>query len=422
MCIILCLSLNVFSENTTEKQPQSTQNTESSAQSTTASLQAVSGFKMLSADGKSITLTWNPYDGALSYTVSIYDEKTKKYTEVAMTKDTTCKIDSLSVGRAYKFKIAAMVLVQDEVKYTPKSQTLNAVTAAGKVKRLLTDSVSKDSITLSWSKADGAAKYEIYSYNSDEDKFKICAVTEKTQFTVKSLEKNTLYLFKIRAVAVSKDARACGKFSEIHSEFTAKDGSIITKAQAADYYNGVINALKNEKDITLYHKKSIEASALSCSEHSILRTVKNIASLFNGTKTETVRFSGGVSAQGSLNEFIQPYSSSAHIRACDILKFSVSEKDKTKRIKIVLKSDKGGAHNNRAVVGARVEKVSTAPIRIKKLTQNFNGCVLALTCKNGKFQSLSINCEAQAAAKCKVSTLGFETTVGYKMNEVFTKK
>lgn len=424
VCMFVCLAFNVFSENkesTAETQVQNIQDGSSSVQTTTeAPLPAVSGFKVSSADEKSITLSWDEYDGASSYTISMYDEKTKKYAEAAMTKDTSCKIGSLSSAKAYTFIISAL-LVGDEVKYTPDSQPLYAVTAAKRVEKVWTNDIEKSSITLSWKKADGAAKYEIWMYDSEKDKFILCGNTAETQYTVKSLEENTVYTFKVRAVTTSKNAMAYSKFSNIYSDFTDKNGDPVTKAQAAKYYNGVINSLKNEKNITVSHKKSINAYALSCSNRSILRTVKNIVSLFNGEKNETVTFTGGTSAEGSVDGFIQPYSKQAQLRGYDILKFSVSEKDGVKRIKIVLKEDKSGsAHNGRAVIGARISKVSTAPIVVKKLSQNYGGSELTLLCKDGRFQKLHIGCAAVVTAKCKVSTVGFETQVGYGMEETFT--
>lgn len=432
---MFCAVFNVYAQDkkkadakttlTTAESAKSEKKKNSTKETTTKKakkrLSAVSGLVVLSADENSVTLGWDEYPDALSYTVRAYDKKTKKYKEVAMTSETTCKIKSLSVGQTYFYKVTALVSDGEDFLTTPASNVLKAVTSPKAVTSIWTDSITKDSITLRWKKPSGASRYEIWVYDKNKNEFILNGTTEKTAYTVKSLTENTVYSFKLRAIATTETSRAYSAFSPIYTDFTDKNGTPVTKSQAAAYYNSMVNKLKKTKSCTVSHKKTIEASALSCTNTSILRTVKNIVLLFNGTKKDKLTFKNGTSGQMSLNSLIQPYDKVTSIRGGDIKSFSFSKKNGESKITINLKPFKSNSSaNDRAFIGANVDKVSISPITIEKHTQSYESTALTLTVKDGKIKKMNVSVYAVADADCEVSTVKFNTSVGYVMNESYS--
>lgn len=54
--------------------------------------------------------------------------------------------------------------------------------------------------SVSWTKVDDATSYELYTYNSDDNTYKLIGSTTKTSSTVKNLKEHTSYQLSIRAV------------------------------------------------------------------------------------------------------------------------------------------------------------------------------------------------------------------------------
>ena len=83
---------------------------------------------------------------------------------------------------------------------------------------------TSDSATISWNKVSGASKYNIYFYAPSVKKYKLYYTTSKTSYTVKKLQSNSTYTYKISAVDSS------GYESNLSAEkkFTTK------KAETAD--------------------------------------------------------------------------------------------------------------------------------------------------------------------------------------------
>lgn len=392
------------------------------------------GLEAFGSTTTSIDLHWLPAEQAQGYAVYIKKNPSDSFDVITAVEETSYTVDGLSAGETYYFAVCAFSVFEGETIIGQMSETVSAVTACKRVSGIVTSDITKSSVTLSWSKLHGATSYEIWVYNSEDERFSLSTISKSNTAVIGSLSKDTAYSFKIRAVREEKNAVSYGKFSEIYSEFTDTDSVPYTKAQAAKLYNGKINAAKALKTTKLSYSKKITTKAYSCTNQSLLRTVKNIMNLFSGSIAPNYSFSSGKSGTVSLNSVLQPYTKQSSLRGNDIKSFSTSKKGGKTTLKLVLKSDSSSytrssktttapPKTSRAVKTPGLQSLNTSPITVKSATQTFSGVTLtAVTNKSGKLESLAVCAPVKVTADCRVSTVKFKTTVGYTMTESYKFK
>lgn len=89
----------------------------------------VTKLRVASYGNKTAFLKWNEADNATGYAIYRYNESTETYKRIARTKETSYLAKKLSVGKTYKFKVAAYRKVQGQTEYGADS---NVVSAKGK--------------------------------------------------------------------------------------------------------------------------------------------------------------------------------------------------------------------------------------------------------------------------------------------------
>lgn len=78
-------------------------------------------------------------------------------------------------------------------------------------------------VTLSWDKVDGAAAYKVYMFDRVLGEFTAYKTVKKTTITIKGLEKNTKYQFKVQTLTGSKGKYTAQKRSGAISVTTKKN-------------------------------------------------------------------------------------------------------------------------------------------------------------------------------------------------------
>lgn len=252
LCAVLAVSSVLFSFAAEEKTESSSAAavTQSSESKNEFVAEKVSGIKVKSADSRSITLVWNPVNGADGYKIYGKAEGEKDYRLLDTVKKESVTVKELKSGSVYLFKIRAYQKEENQkAAYGKYSDELKAVTAPSKIKKIVTQSISKSSITLAWSASTGATHYEISCFDASKNKFVVYGVVEgKQSFRIADLLPGRVYTFRLRPIKVCGTQNAFGAYSEEYSEFTDKSGTPYTKAQVAERYNSTVNALKASKE------------------------------------------------------------------------------------------------------------------------------------------------------------------------------
>lgn len=174
-------------------------------------LSKVTGLKASGATASSVKLSWNKLSGATEYVVyKSTDGKT--WTKVGSTANTSCTVKSLTSGTNWKFKVVGY---SSKIKtYADDSASVSATTTVGKVSGLKATARKKTSVSLSWTKAKGAAGYQVYASKDGKTWTKVATVKTNSA-TVTGLTKSTSYKFKVRAYQTVSKKTVYGAYSSV---------------------------------------------------------------------------------------------------------------------------------------------------------------------------------------------------------------
>lgn len=148
--------------------------------------------KAKSQTTSSLKLAWSKSPNAVSYKVSRYDSKLKKWKQLKTTTGNSFKDTKLKAGTKYKYRITALNKENEE-------NTVTITTAAKPGRPKLTVKISGKSATLSWKRI-AADKVVVYMKKGNGSYIKVAQRPAKTRKFIKSnLKKGTVYKFKVKA-------------------------------------------------------------------------------------------------------------------------------------------------------------------------------------------------------------------------------
>ena len=163
----------------------------------------VTGLKVSSKTINSINLEWSKASGAAGYDVYQYNNTQKKWTKIVRTasSENTYKVSNLSAGTEYKFAVKAYKTANGQEIYSVSLSTLTAVTNPASVTGFKVNSMSDNSVNLTWNKVKSAEGYIIYQYNNSKKAWSRIAKTTTTanSFKMTNLNAGTEYKFAVRA-------------------------------------------------------------------------------------------------------------------------------------------------------------------------------------------------------------------------------
>lgn len=167
-------------------------------------LPAPDNFKASEVTESYIRLSWDAVTGADGYALYMYDNQNKEYSKFKTTTKDNYKVKNLSANTKYKFKIATLIKVNEKYKLQNESKVLTVKTEEEKklaAPSNIKSTAKASSIVLTWDSVQGASAYKVYALNiftNDWEKYK---TVTGTQCTIKDLESNTTYQFKIATMA-----------------------------------------------------------------------------------------------------------------------------------------------------------------------------------------------------------------------------
>lgn len=166
------------------------------------------GFAAKVTDYNSAKLTWNAIENADGYIIYRNGKAIK-----TLSADTCSFVNTkLTCGKTYKYKVRAFYKVGDEKDLCTVSaeRTVKPVPLTPKVKAKSADG----KITVSWTKVNGATKYEVYKYNKTQKKYVRVAKKSTVSFVDKKVKKGCKYTYKVKAYRVVNGKKVYGSFSK----------------------------------------------------------------------------------------------------------------------------------------------------------------------------------------------------------------
>lgn len=181
----------------------------------------VTGYEMTKREGAAITLKWDAHPEAEGYLVRYTTGSA--WVNAGETTDTTYRVTGLKGATLYSFEALAIKTVNGKKYYgVDPENALKVKTKPTKVKGIKTDSRTKDSITLKWTKQSGAKRYIIYKYNAETDAFEEIGDTAKNSYTVSGLKANKEYSFKVKAACLTETGEEVfGALSDEYKDYTS---------------------------------------------------------------------------------------------------------------------------------------------------------------------------------------------------------
>ena len=148
--------------------------------------------------------------------ITIEKDKKGKYELLKTTAALSYSDYSIAVGQNYYYKVAAYYKNESTIINGKASEVVLQVGTLKKVS-LRVKNKKKSTVSLSWKKADGAKKYQIYRATRKKGKYSKITTTKKLTYEDTSLSKNKTYYYKVRAYYVKAGKNIYGSYSNVKS-------------------------------------------------------------------------------------------------------------------------------------------------------------------------------------------------------------
>ncbi|MGG0176549.1 Ig-like domain-containing protein [Gottfriedia acidiceleris] len=172
--------------------------------STTANTTVVDAtIKAVSSSYNKIKITWNNVPGANGYEIFRSTSSTGAYSKVGTVLNestTTFTNNSVTTGAIYYYKVRPYRTINGTNSYTSFTKYTSGKAIPATPSTLLVKKLSSTSMTLSWSKIDGASGYQIYRSTSPNGTFSLVGTNTSgslTSFKNVKLTKGKTYYFKV---------------------------------------------------------------------------------------------------------------------------------------------------------------------------------------------------------------------------------
>ena len=395
-------------------------------------LPQVENLQFVKSARGSVTLSWDKIQEAYAYQVFVKYEDSEKFAYSYTVKGNEVTIKNIDNEGALKFKVRGFCYDKGKVVYGKFSTAVEALTKPENVTRIYTRSITDDSITLYWDKAEGATGYSVYIYNKEADEFTVYKNTSRTTLTVSGLKKDTPYRFKAMSYKEAGGSTALGDISSEHKEYTYNSDSMPhTTSQVAQHYNDLVANLKATENMTVQYQKSIDTEYIGCSKKNLATTVKNTLSLFEGTLKKSYIYKNGTNDEKSANKLIEPYGKKAALSGDDIEEYTIIEKENSYTIKITLKSEssiynKGDSSQKSYFDGVlslpQFKSLKTTPLTIDSADSYYDGGTLSVTVKEGRITKLDIQAAMLSDIDFSVAEVKASAVIAYEMTEIYKIK
>ena len=181
-------------------------------------------------ESSTAVLTWDAVDGATKYW--IYKNKNGSYVAYSSATATNAVVGGLEGNTTYQVKVVA-VLSDGSMQKLADADVVEFTTKAPVVVNDVETAIDVTSVKLSWNAAEGAQKYWIYKAFEENGPFYVYDATTELEYTVKRLQPDTTYYFKIVPAILSNGVLALGEkdAAEKITVTTASGDTIQTKIE-----------------------------------------------------------------------------------------------------------------------------------------------------------------------------------------------
>lgn len=177
------------------------------------------GVKASGNTYNSVKVTWNNVEEASYYQLWRSTSADGKYVKLGTYKaDTLSGISrQLACGTKYYYKVRAYKVVNGKAIYSDYSKTVSATPTLKAPAKVTAKRKTASSVSVGWSKVDGATFYQVYRATSTNGKYALIGTYDAntTGSVSKSLKTGTKYYYKVRGYRWQNGKRVFSGFSKI---------------------------------------------------------------------------------------------------------------------------------------------------------------------------------------------------------------
>ena len=373
-------------------------------------LGTVRGLRATSVTENGFKLTWNKVAGATGYQIFLYAGG--KWVYQYKTTATYKAVTGAKLGVVYPYRVRAYRTVNGKNYYGPVSATLQAKCAVIAPSGIKAGSVTTSSATLTWKAVHAASGYQVYLKNGS--KWVKQANVTANKYTLKGLNPGTKYDVRIRAFRKLSGSYFFSAWVDFSFKTAYKTVKVdpkkfpTTVAEICSTYNAVVNNAKNEKNVTMKVKSSMDiehVSSLNGFDTSVYMPTDDTITVRNGVAKDQ---DGN---KVDLNDRISPSGRISALKASYVSEASATSTSNGYKITIRLKAEKS-TFDGKTTVPAKVHESCLDPIdfadlklarpeEINSASTEYPGATLVAYVNNsGKLKKLTTTLPFTSTVSC----------------------
>ena len=173
------------------------------------------GFKIESLSYNSVTVSWNPVEGASGYEVFRSTSALGTYTLVGSAIVPNFKDTTVLTGTIYFYKVRSFVSYSTNKGTSAYSSVLTADPSLNIVSSITADTITYNSIRIKWDPTDGASGYDIYRSVATDSAYGLIGSSLETEITDQNLSSGNTYYYKVRAYRWVNSVKVYSLYSRI---------------------------------------------------------------------------------------------------------------------------------------------------------------------------------------------------------------
>lgn len=211
----------------------------------------ITDLQFVKGTHKSITLSWKAIPGKVEYNVYIFNQNNDNFDFIGKSTTNQITLEELKPGTIYVFRVSAVRDFKGTTFPGSPSNEITVSTNPDRVRNLVAEANTLNSVMLSWDPVTSATEYHIYKLSEETGEYEDIATAKSNKVLITGLVPGMHYQYKVMAYSTFNSLKLAGPFSDVIS--TGTSIGHITGLRAISVTSNSISLLWDEmNDATAY--------------------------------------------------------------------------------------------------------------------------------------------------------------------------